>query len=181
MTDKRKPRTGEPMRIRWMAALAAALGACGWPVVNGRRPPNRRSKCGSGRSTICWTRPSTSPGSPARKTVKQVREVHPQEPQAEGKGIEGIDPKRPFGLTRRSPTTSIQSPFIVMVPIADQERFLAMLKERLEITPEKVDGAHYKSICPRRPRTPCSTRSTSASPTVTCTSGVPRPTSTRKG
>ena len=62
--------------------------------------------------------------------------------QQGGKGIEGIDPKRPFGLYATLTTEVINSPVTAMVPVADQDRLLSMLKERLDITPEKVEGGH---------------------------------------
>ena len=68
--------------------------------------------------------------------------------QMEGKGIEGVDPQRPFGLYATLSTDVIGSPVIAMVPIADQDRFLAMLRDRLNITPEKMDGGALKVELP---------------------------------
>jgi len=74
--------------------------------------------------------------------------------QIEGKGIEGIDPKRPFGLYATLTTDVINSPVTAMLPIADQDRFLTMLKERLDITPEKVDGGALKIDLPDAVKNP---------------------------
>lgn len=73
---------------------------------------------------------------------------------AEGKGIEGIDPKRPFGIYATLDKDVVNSPFIVMVPIADKDRFLLMLKERLEIVPEKTDGGALKIKLPEQAQNP---------------------------
>jgi hypothetical protein len=79
--------------------------------------------------------------------VKQVRGLVEQL-SAEGKGLEGIDTKKPFGVYAVLTQDIQSSPVIVMVPIADQERLLAALKERLAIVPEKVDGGALKINVP---------------------------------
>lgn len=56
------------------------------------------------------------------------------------KGIEGIDPKRPFGAYATLTGDVVNSPVVVMVPIVDKDRFLQMLKDRVDIVPEKADG-----------------------------------------
>jgi hypothetical protein len=79
--------------------------------------------------------------------VKQAREFLKQL-STEGKGIEGIDPKRPFGAYAVLTPDVQDSPVVVMVPIADKDRLLAALKERLGITPEKADGGALKVHVP---------------------------------
>jgi len=74
--------------------------------------------------------------------------------QQGGKGIEGIDPKRPFGLYATLTTEVINSPVTAMVPVADQDRLLSMLKERLDITPEKVEGGALKVDLPDAVKNP---------------------------
>jgi len=71
--------------------------------------------------------------------VKQARGLVKQL-SAGGKGVEGIDPARPFGVYAVLTRDAVSSPVVVMIPIADQERFLAALKERLGVIPEKADG-----------------------------------------
>jgi hypothetical protein len=66
----------------------------------------------------------------------------------EDKGIEGIDPKKPFGVYATLVADVANSPAIVMIPIADQKRFLAMLKDRLSVEPEKADGGTLKAALP---------------------------------
>jgi hypothetical protein len=68
--------------------------------------------------------------------------------QAEGKGIEGVDPKRPFGLYATITKDPVQSPLTIMIPMVDQDRFLTMLKERVGITPEKAEGGTLKIVLP---------------------------------
>ena len=74
--------------------------------------------------------------------------------QTEGKGIEGIDPKRPFGLYATLTKDVINSPLTAMIPIADQDKLLAALKDRLDITPEKVEGGALKIVLPDAVKNP---------------------------
>jgi hypothetical protein len=67
---------------------------------------------------------------------------------AEGQGLEGVDPKRPFGLYASFDTDVVNSPFTVMIPIASKDRFLQMLKERLDLVPEKGEGGTLKVKVP---------------------------------
>lgn len=79
--------------------------------------------------------------------VKQVRGLVQQLCQ-EGKGVEGIDPKRPFGAYAVVANDVENSPVVVMIPVADQERLLAALKERAGIEPEKGDDGTLKATVP---------------------------------
>ena len=79
--------------------------------------------------------------------IKQVRLLI-KSLTTEGKGVEGIDPKKPFGAYAILAQDVQSSPVIVMIPIADQERLLAALKERLQIVPEKADGGALKFNAP---------------------------------
>ena len=78
---------------------------------------------------------------------KQIRALVKQL-SADGKGVEGIDPKRPFGAYAVMTEDVASSPVVVMIPIADKARFLEMLKERLSITPEKAAGDTMKVFVP---------------------------------
>src|SRR5262249_40732831 len=71
--------------------------------------------------------------------IVQVRELVKQL-SADGKGIEGVDPKRPFGAYAYLEADVVNSPLVVMIPIADKDRFLQMLKDRLSVIPEKAEG-----------------------------------------
>lgn len=66
----------------------------------------------------------------------------------EGKGIEGIDPKKPLGAYATLVKEIESSPFVIMVPIADEEQFLKALKTHLDVTPEKNDDGTLKAAVP---------------------------------
>lgn len=80
--------------------------------------------------------------------AKQVRELL-KTLAADGKGIEGIDPKKPIGAYAFLAEPIDASPFVLMVPVADEERFLKMLKERLNIEPEKGPDGTLKANVPQ--------------------------------
>lgn len=79
--------------------------------------------------------------------IKQVRELI-KNLSAEGKGVEGLDPKRPFGAYAILTPDVASSPVVVMVPVADEKRLLAALKERLSIEPEKAEDGTLKLHVP---------------------------------
>src|SRR5436305_5919976 len=79
--------------------------------------------------------------------VKQVRELI-KVLSADGKGIEGIDPKKPMGAYATLAKEVETSPFVVMIPIADEDQFLKALKNRLDVTPEKGDDGTLKVAVP---------------------------------
>jgi hypothetical protein len=79
--------------------------------------------------------------------VKQVRELI-KVLSAEGKGIEGVDPKKPIGVYATLAKEIETSPFVFMIPIADEEQFLKMLKTRLDVTPEKNNDGTLKAAVP---------------------------------
>ncbi len=68
--------------------------------------------------------------------------------ETDGKGIEGIDPKKPFGAYGTLLVDVGDSPAVVMIPIADQQRFLLMLKDRLGVEAEKADNGTLKATLP---------------------------------
>ncbi|MCI0705136.1 MAG: hypothetical protein L0241_29095 [Planctomycetia bacterium] len=76
------------------------------------------------------------------ESVKQVRELI-KVLSMDGKGIDGIDPKRPIGAYATLDKDIATSPVVVMVPIADEETFLTQLNARYGFTVEKgKDGTH---------------------------------------
>lgn len=79
--------------------------------------------------------------------VRQVRELI-KVLSADGKGIEGIDPKKPMGAYATLAKEVETSPFVVLIPIADEEQFLKALKTRFDITPEKGDNGTLKVAVP---------------------------------
>lgn len=79
--------------------------------------------------------------------AKQMRELL-KVLAADGKGIEGVDPKKPIGAYVTVTKEVESSPFVLMVPIADEERFLQMLKERAMVTVEKGPDGTHKILVP---------------------------------
>lgn len=79
--------------------------------------------------------------------VKQVRELVKLLSQ-DGKGVEGIDPARPFGAYGVLLPDVGNSPAVVMIPVADQARLLRALKERLGVEPEDVGKGVQKAFVP---------------------------------
>jgi hypothetical protein len=68
------------------------------------------------------------------------------------KGLEGIDTKKPLGFYGTVGPNGIDSTGIVLVPIADEKAFLALL-ERLDLKTEKAAGGLYSFSPPRVPVT----------------------------
>jgi hypothetical protein len=79
--------------------------------------------------------------------IVQVKELVKSLATAD-KGIEGIDPTKPFGAYGTPQADIVNSPAVVMIPIADEKRFLVMLKDRLSVTPEKSDNGTLKAALP---------------------------------
>lgn len=65
-----------------------------------------------------------------------------------GKGIQGIDAKRPLGVYARLETDIKTSPFVFMLPISDEKTFLDALKTHLDVTPEKGENGTLKAAVP---------------------------------
>ncbi|MBA4187859.1 MAG: hypothetical protein C0467_07560 [Planctomycetaceae bacterium] len=135
------------MRIRWMAALTAMFLIGGAANAQpAKAEPTLEVRLRSVNDLIDKAEYIAGLAG-QEQAIKQVRDMLKQM-SADGKGIEGIDPKRPFGLTATLSGDVISSPLIVMIPIADQDRFLKLLKDRLEIVPEKVEGGALKAFVP---------------------------------
>lgn len=79
--------------------------------------------------------------------VKPVKDIV-NNMSSEKTGLQGVDRKRPFGLYANLSADVINSPVILMIPIADQEQFLKMLKDRAEIVPEKAENGTLKAFVP---------------------------------
>ena len=79
--------------------------------------------------------------------VTQVRELV-KVLSADGKGIEGIDPKKPMGAYANRSADIASSPVVVLIPIADEDQFLKALNTRLGITPEKGEDGTQKVAVP---------------------------------
>jgi hypothetical protein len=128
------------MRIRLLAAVAAVF-AFG-PAAHAQTKPTVEVRLRSVDDLL--TKAEYVGGLAGQEdAVKQVREIVKQL-SADGKGIEGIDPKRPFGAHATLTADVVNSSFTVMVPIADQDRFLGLLQNRAGLAPEKEDDGTYK-------------------------------------
>jgi hypothetical protein len=66
----------------------------------------------------------------------------------QGKGVEGIHPDRPLGLYANFKPDLVSSSFVILIPLADRNAFLNLLKERLGCTVEKLPGDGYKLTLP---------------------------------
>jgi hypothetical protein len=67
------------------------------------------------------------------------------------RGIEGIDPARPVGLYATLTKDVIDSPVVLMVPLASEEAFLALLTGKLNLEPKKGKGGVYEVAVPNFP------------------------------
>ena len=64
------------------------------------------------------------------------------------KGVEGIDIKRPFGFYGIVTPNVVDSPLVLMIPVADNEAFVNLLSGRLMLSPEKGDDGIYSLDVP---------------------------------
>lgn len=136
------------MRFRWLAALAVAVLSSGLAAAQPKAvQPTVEVRL---RSLTDLLDKAEYLAALAGKedAVAQVRGVLIS---ADGKGPEGIDPKKPFGLyvllegSKDADLKDVaKSPFVLMIPVADEARFLAALEARLSITAEKGDDGTKK-------------------------------------
>jgi len=69
----------------------------------------------------------------------------------EAKGFDGLDPQRPWGLSVTVTPNVIDSPVVLMVPLADRESFLKLLTGKLKLDFKKRDGDVYEAKVPKLP------------------------------
>jgi hypothetical protein len=67
------------------------------------------------------------------------------------KGIEGVDPSRPFGLYGSLTPNVVDSPVVLMIPVADEKAVLDLLTTRLSLDPKKADDGSYEVKVPNVP------------------------------
>lgn len=67
------------------------------------------------------------------------------------KGLEGVDTKRPFGMYASVTPNVVDSPVVVMIPVADEEAVLNLLRTRLSLGPKKGDDGVYELKVPNVP------------------------------
>ena len=69
----------------------------------------------------------------------------------DSKGLDGLDPKRPWGLSVTVTPNVIDSPIVLTIPLADRESFLGLLKGKLALDPKRLDGDIYEVKVPSVP------------------------------
>jgi hypothetical protein len=142
------------MRIRLFLALTVALGLTSLAGAQPAKPAEPTIEVRLQSVDVLLEKAEYVAGLAGKEDVIQGVKFIVKNLQAEGKGIEGIDPKRPFGLYVTLSKDPVQSPLVAMVPIVDQDRLLGMLKDRLGITPEKAEGGALKIELPEPAKNP---------------------------
>jgi len=69
----------------------------------------------------------------------------------DAKGLDGIDPTRPWGLTATVTPNVIDSPVVLMIPLADRDSFLGLVTGKLNFDPKRLDGDIYEVKVPSVP------------------------------
>ena len=134
------------MRFRWLAAFAAALFSSGLASAQKATEPTVEIRLRSVNDLV--DKFEYLAGLAGKEdAAKQGRELI-KALSADGKGIEGIDPKQPIGAYAALEKDVATSPFVLLLPIADQDQFLKALKTRLDVTPEKGDDGTLKVAVP---------------------------------
>lgn len=135
------------MRFRWFAALAVMVLAGGFASAQPNNPePTIELRLRSVNDLV--DRFEYFAGLVGKENdAAQLRQFL-KALNVNGKGIEGVDPKKPIGAYATLVKEVESSPFIIMIPIADEEQFLKMMKTRLDVTPEKNDDGTYKAFVP---------------------------------
>ena len=67
------------------------------------------------------------------------------------KGLEGIDIARPIGLYGSLTPNVVDSPVVLMIPVADEKAVLDLLTVRLGLDPKKADDGSYELRVPNVP------------------------------
>ncbi|MBN9117692.1 MAG: hypothetical protein J0I06_00725 [Planctomycetes bacterium] len=134
------------MRYRLLAAVAATVLTAGLASAQPAAGPTLEVRLRSVNDLVT-TFEYVAGLAGKEDAAKQVRELV-KVLSADGKGIEGVDPKKPIGAYATLNKEVETSPFVVMLPIADEDRFLKALKDRLDVTPEKAEGGTLKIAVP---------------------------------
>jgi hypothetical protein len=135
------------MRFRWLFATAATVLACGFASAQPNAAgPTVEVRLRSVNDLL--DRAEYVAGLAGKEnTVQQVRELI-KGLSEDGKGFEGIDTKKPMGAYAVLVKQVETSPFVVMLPIADEDQFLKALKKHFDITPQKGEGGTLKITVP---------------------------------
>ncbi len=133
------------MRFRWLAALAVAFFASGLASAQPKvTEPTVEVRLRSVNDLV--DKFEYVAGLAGKENVvEQARELI-KNLSADGKGIEGIDPKKPIGVYATLEKDVATSPFVIMIPVADEKTFLAALV-KYNLAPEKGnDGTHKVAV-----------------------------------
>ncbi len=133
------------MRFSWLAALAVALFSTGLASAQPKPPePTVEVRLRSVDDLV--NKFEYVAGLAGKEdAVGQVRELI-KVLSADGKGIEGIDPKKPIGAYATLEKDITTSPVVILIPIADEKTFLTALG-KYNLTPEKgADGTHKVAV-----------------------------------
>src|SRR5437016_6263463 len=115
---RHSPRRRFLMRLRWLAALTVTLLACGRASAHPNAGPTTEVRLRSVNDLV--DKFEYVAGLAGKEdAVKQVRELI-KVLSADGKGIEGIDPKKPMGAYAVLTKEVESSPFVIMLPVADE-------------------------------------------------------------
>jgi hypothetical protein len=83
---------------------------------------------------------------PAKQAAEFIKsQIDPE------RGLDGIDPKRPWGLYAVMTKDVIDSPVILMIPITDGEAFLDLIRGKLSLDPKKDKDGVYQLDVPNVP------------------------------
>jgi hypothetical protein len=137
------------MRFRWVAILSALFAFTGVTNVQaqqGKAEPTIEVRLRSVDDLINKAEYITGLAG-QDEIVKQFRQIIKQLSTA-GKGLQGIDTKQPIGIYVSLTSDVVNSPITVMIPVADKDSLLKLLKDRLDITPEKADDGTLKAAVP---------------------------------
>jgi hypothetical protein len=66
-------------------------------------------------------------------------------------GLEGVDTARPFGLYGSLTPNVVDSPVVLMIPVADEKAVLNLLSTRLSLDPKKGEDGSYEVRVPNVP------------------------------
>lgn len=135
------------MRFRWLAALAVAVLSTGLASAQPKAvEPTIEVRLRSVNDLV--DKFEYIAGLAGKEdAAAQVREVL-KALTADKKGLEGIDPKQPFGAYALLEKEVANSPFVIMVPVADEEQLLKALEKHLSVTVEKGEDGTKKVPVP---------------------------------
>jgi hypothetical protein len=136
------------MRIQWLATIAAVLMGAGATQAQPAKQTEPTVELRLRSINDLLDKGEFIGGLAGQEEVVKGVKALLKALTKEKTGLEGIDPKRPFGLYGSLSADVVNSPIILMIPIADQERFLKMLKDRLDNVPEKAEEGTLKAFVP---------------------------------